>query len=142
MTLAVPLPPRAPVRDEKGIHGVTLGQGLRFTTVEAAGCHARLGAIGVLQVGVTVLPSAAHLGVQGVRHRRSQLVLHLLLPLVYRWRDVILDVAILTETNPKAGHRVCDGACKSKRVIQVVVMIRSGHIGRREIIKLDLLHQK
>lgn len=65
-TLGVSLPPRAPVRDEEGIHGVTLGQGLRFTTVEAAGCHARLRAVGVLQVGVTVLLSAAHLGVEGI----------------------------------------------------------------------------
>lgn len=66
MTLAVSLPPRAPVSDEEGIHGVTLGQGLRFTTVETTGCHARLGAVGVLQVGVTVLPSTAHLGVEGI----------------------------------------------------------------------------
>lgn len=65
-TLPISLSPRAPVRDEEGIHGVTLGQGLRFTSVEAAGGHARLGAVGVLQVRVTVLPSAAHLGVQGV----------------------------------------------------------------------------
>lgn len=93
VTLAVSLPPRAPVSDEEGIHGVTLGQGLRFTTVEAAGCHARLGAVGVLEVGVAVLPSAADLGVEGIRHRRRQLVLHLLLLLVYRWCDVILDVA-------------------------------------------------
>lgn len=64
--LAVSLPPRAPVRDEEGIHGVTLGQGLRFTTVEAAGRHARLRAVRVLQVGVAVLLSTAHLGVEGV----------------------------------------------------------------------------
>lgn len=93
VTLAFALPPGAPVGDEEGIHGVTLGQGLRFTTVEAAGCHARLGAVGVLQVGVAVLLPAAHLGVKRVRHRRRQLVLHLLLLLVYRWRDVILNVA-------------------------------------------------
>lgn len=93
VTLAFALPPGAPVGDEEGIHGVTLGQGLRFTTVEAAGCHARLGAVGVLQVGVAVLLPAAHLGVERVRHRRRQLVLHLLLLLVYRWRDVILNVA-------------------------------------------------
>lgn len=93
VTLAFALPPRAPVGDEEGIHGVTLGQGLRFTTVEAARRHAGLGAVGVLQVGVAVLLPAAHLGVERIRHRRRQLVLHLLLLLVYRWRDVILNVA-------------------------------------------------
>ena len=108
MTLAVSLPPWAPVRDEEGIHGVTLGQGLRFTTVEAAGCHARLGAVGVLQVGVTVLPSTAHRGVEGIWHRRRQFVLHLLLLLVYRWRDVILDVAWVRDTQTQLA-RGCDG---------------------------------
>lgn len=105
-TLPISLSPRAPVRDEEGIHGVTLGQGLRFTSVEAAGGHARLGAVGVLQVRVTVLPSAAHLGVQGVWHWWSKLVLHLLLPLVYRWRDVILDVSWTRETHKHSWPRV------------------------------------
>lgn len=109
MTLTVSLPPWAPIGDEEGIHGVTLGQGLRFTTVEATGCHARLGAVGVLQVGVTVLPSTAHLCVQGVWHRRGQLVLHLLLPLVYRWRDVILDVAWVKRHTQTELASSCDG---------------------------------
>lgn len=54
----------------------------------------------------------------------------------------MLELTILTETNPETGHRVCDGAGKSERVVQVVMMVGVGHIGRREIIKLDLLHQK
>lgn len=109
MTLTFSLSPWAPIRDEEGIHGVTLGQGLRFTTVETAGCHARLGAVRVLQVRVTVLPSAANLGVQGVWHWRSQLVLHLFLPLVYRWCDVILDVAWVRNRHQTQLARGCDG---------------------------------
>lgn len=99
--LAVSLPPRAPVGDEEGIHGVTFCQCVRFTAVVASGRHARLGAVGVLQVRVAVLPSAAHLGVEGVGHRRGQLVFHLFLRLVYGRRDVVLDVAWVRDTGDR-----------------------------------------
>lgn len=60
----------------------------------------------MLQVGVAVLPSAAHLGVEGIRHRRRQLVLHLLLFLVYRWCDVILNVALVRDTQKQSWPEV------------------------------------
>lgn len=136
-TVGVALPPGPPVRDEEGIHGVALGRRVRLAAVVAAGRHAGLRAVGLLEVRVAVLLSSAHLTVQRVRHRRRQLVLQLLLPLVYRWCDVILDVAIFTEADTEARHGVCDGASESEGVVQVLMVIR-----RREIIKLDLLHQK
>ena len=44
-------------------------------------------------------------------------------------------LTILAETDSQAGHRVCDGACESERVVQVMMVVG-------EIIELDLLNQK
>lgn len=129
--MALGFSPRAPIRDEEGIHGVALIGPVRLAAVVTAGRHPRLRAVGLLEVGVAVLFSSADRAVERVRH---QPVLQLLFPLEPRWRDVILDVAILAEADAQAGYRVRDGACESEILQRLMVVIGRGYIGRREII--------